>query len=363
MYPVISDRRARICRSAVCVVVTLYSQVSSIVQEADIVLRCVQLGISVRSREERPVCSCSLVFDVVGDGHLLHAGQKASAGSVCNVQPLRGSAVQVKRLTASFIAACQCIASGCFCGIGNDILVCAQIFKVKIQKKFRLDIRGVFYFNIKFRCLFAVSNCNRLCSFCRKVHIAEEEMSRVFGSAVVSDVFRSAVRISYCQDKTCGKKFLRINFVFCLDRFCLHFDLCRSVSVHYSVVFFRCQRDHGSMTFVVRIKVEIFVVCFNPFCICNICRVERNIPYSAVVVRQKSVGRHFLAVHFFPVILIVCKQFRSFQAGLITGQIADQTLFYPYILICQPLAAVRTFFHTDCTVCSGTAIVVSFAVS
>ena len=153
MYPVISDRRTRICRSAVCVVVTLYGQVSAIVQEADIVLRCVQLGISVRSREERPVCGCSLVFDVVGNSHLLHAGQKASAGSVCNVQPLRGSAVQVKGVAASFIAARQRITSDSLRGFGNNILSCAQIFKVKIEKKFRLDIRGVLYFNIKFRCL------------------------------------------------------------------------------------------------------------------------------------------------------------------------------------------------------------------
>ena len=188
-------------------------------------------------------------------------------------------------------------------------------------------------------------------------------MSRVFGSAVVSDVFRSVVRISYCQDKACGKQFLRINFVFCLDRFCLHFDLCRSVSIHYSVVLFRCQRDYSSVTFVICIKVKVIIVCFNPFCICNICRIERHISYPAVVVRQQSVGRYFLTVHFFPVILVVREQFRPFQTGLVTGQIADQALFLPYILVCQPLAAVRTFFHADCTVCSGTAIVVSFAVS
>ena len=363
MYPVISYRCTRICRPAVCIVITFYGQIAVVVQETDIVLRFVQLGISVRSREECPVCSCPLIFNVVGNSHLLHAGQKASAGNVCNVQPLRGSAVQVKGVAASFIAARQRITSDSLRSFGNNILSCSQIFKIKIEKKFRLDIRGVLYFNIKFRCLFTVSNCNCLCSFCRKVHVTEGEVSRVFGSAVVSDIFRSSVLISYRQDKACWKQFLRINFVFCLDRSRLHFDFFRSVGFHYPVVLFCRQRDNCSVTFAVRIKVKVIIVRFDPFCVFNICGIERHISHAAVIVRQQSVGRYFLSVHFLPVILIVGKKFRAFQIRRIAGDIFDEALCLPYALVRQPLAAVITFFHTDRTACGRTTVIISFCVS
>ena len=362
MYPVISHCRGRIGRAAIGIVVPLYGQVSAVVQESHIVLCGIQLGAVVGRRVEGPVGSGPLVFDVVGNCHFFQPGKKA--GSVCrrHIQPLSRGSIQMQG-TAALIAVGEGIAAGCFGSIRHDVLSGAQIFKIEIQQELCLNLSGIRHLNRERCLLFSIGNRYFLLSDLIEIYIAESKLSGIFGTSVVGDILRASVRVSYGQHQTCGIHFIRSHRVNRLHGSGFYFNAAGAVSLHDPVVLFRSQRDYSAVAFPIGVKVEIIVFGFHPFGVGDIRGVEGNISHTAVVVRQQAVGFHLLSVYFLPVILIVSKQLRSFQAGCVAGDIPDKALGFPYRLIGQPLAAVRTFFHPDGAAGRGSPVIIALAVS
>ena len=132
-------------------------------------------------------------------------------------------------------------------------------------------------------------------------------MSLILAASLISNIFRLTICITYRKNQSAWIQLLCPSLINRFIRSLFHFHLAWPISLHHCIVFCLCQRDDGSMSLMVRIKVEIIVCCLDPFCICNIGSIERYIADSAKVICQESVCLNFLSVHFFPVILIVCK--------------------------------------------------------